>query len=169
MIHIKKINEMAFATENEKTSNVEYRITRCEYVNGIANSKYGELHGDIDENYKLYRTRRGINANTLETLMKKFVEQELPQHVFNIDDWSYDSENGCLDLFVLGSLNGYNEYYIDDLVLKHKKIPFNEPSQKEMENFENKGATLLTFYFRIYVEKKELLPHFINEFNTLKK
>lgn len=147
MIHIKRIDEMI----NQKfVSNVEYVLQNCEVVVAEDNYEQGELSnmGWID--YEV-----DIKSDTLEGLLKTFVEEECYGHKFNLREFVYDPDiPNRLELQVIGKL-------IND------DIDFREPSAKDWEDFKSGKINLSSFVFDLYIEKREVVTNLIDEYKNL--
>lgn len=149
MTHIKKINEMANIKPFTKTV---YALVRCEFNVAEDNHERGEIN---ESGFRPLDYRKGMEADTLEGLMKKFNDEECYGHEFNIEDWVYDSTRpNCLQLCATGTL-------VDDYA------SFYEPSKKDWEDFEKGLTNLSVFTYELYIEKREVTTELVSDFEEL--
>lgn len=138
----------------EKTENLtEYVIKYCICIFAEDNYETG-LSSDNEHTVEYEATH--IKSNTLEGLIREFNDKELYGHKFNMEDWTYYSEEtDRLECSVMGKL--LNKDYID----------FDEPSAKDWDDFKQ-GKCNLTFYrFNINIEKREITTNLLDEFKQL--
>ena len=134
------------------TSNVEYVITKCQFYVAEDNYEQGELNDTDWSDYDVTFEK----SNTLEDLLKSFVENECYGHKFDLEDFVYDPEYpGRIELSVMGKL------------IANNTIDFIEPSAKDFEDFKKGKINLSSFIFDLYVEKRLKETNLIDEFEKL--
>lgn len=134
------------------TNKTEYVITTCEVMTAENNYENGEIN---DSGWRDYGVT--YKSDTLEGLLRLFVEKECYGHEFDLSEWVCDNEvKGAtrLELSVMGRL--VDEY-----------ITFYEPSAEEWKNYKNENCNLTSFVFDLYIEKREVTTNIIRDCEEL--
>ena len=146
------LDTISEARADNRNNTTEYVITSCDCT--IVEDNYEE--GELSKTEKFINWPVDIRENSLEGLMRRFNDNELNGHKFNMEDWVYDqSQPNRLELAVTGSLvTDYASFY--------------EPSKKEWDDFKAGKTNLSAFVFDMYIEKHEVVTNLVDEFKKLK-
>lgn len=134
----------------------EYYIQNCNITTVTDNYTEGEIVGTEQIRTCDMLELANIKSDTLVGLLEKFVDEFCPGHVFNLNDFAYDSDKpNRIEL----SINGK---FIDDYEY------FEEPDAKDWAEFKSGKIDMTVFVFDIRISKHLVVLDLKNEFKKLK-
>ncbi len=126
----------------------EYYVQNCEVR--ICEDNYND--GEIIGTEFSYDSDVKPVSDSLMGLLEEFVDQMCPGHAFNLEDFVYDPDKpNRIELSVMGKL--VTEY-----------VTFDEPTQKDWNDFKTGKTSLTSFLFDIRVGRREVVLDLRQEF-----
>lgn len=137
MTHIKRINEMVKTqTINESKLQTKYRITN------VSLTLLEGTDGETNE-YNYTEWEPNVVGDSILDVAIRFLEDNMYGHKVNKDE-----------LFYIKGNNGiFSLTYTATGRLNKKDFEFDEPTEKEMEDFRNNKTSLTIYDYNIIIEK----------------